>query len=104
LIVNIPPRHMKSLAVTVFWPCWEWLTRPETRWLFASHAKGLSTRDSLKCRRLIERPGFADPRVPALDRTLVERIGYMGLVSLICALRGEEPLGAHRRPVDQAAL
>jgi hypothetical protein len=37
LIVNIPPRHMKSLAVTVFWPCWEWLTRPETRWLFASY-------------------------------------------------------------------
>ena len=35
LIVNIPPRHMKSLAVTVFWPCWEWLSRPETRWLFA---------------------------------------------------------------------
>jgi hypothetical protein len=43
LIGNIPPRHMKSLAVTVFWPCWEWLTRPETRWLFASYAR--------RCRR-----------------------------------------------------
>ena len=39
LIVNIPPRHMKSLAVTVFWPSWEWLSRPETRWLFASYAQ-----------------------------------------------------------------
>ncbi len=38
------------------------------------------------------------------ERTLVERIGYSGLVSLLCAMRGEEPLGAHRRPVDQAAL
>src|SRR6266403_1020278 len=23
LVINIPPRHMKSLAVSVFWPCWE---------------------------------------------------------------------------------
>jgi hypothetical protein len=57
LIINIPPRHMKSLAVTVFWPCWEWLTRPETRWLFASYAQVLSTRDSLKGRRLISHSG-----------------------------------------------
>ena len=91
LIVNIPPRHMKSLAVTVFWPCWEWLTRPETRWLFASYAQGLSTRDSLKCRRLISRAGLDDSRRPAEEKTLIERIGYSGLVSLLCEMRGEEP-------------
>ena len=39
LVVNIPPRHMKSLAVTVFWPMWEWLTHPERRFLFASYAR-----------------------------------------------------------------
>ncbi|HZC14509.1 MAG TPA: hypothetical protein VE270_10870, partial [Thermoleophilaceae bacterium] len=70
LIVNIPPRHMKSLAVTVFWPCWEWLSRPETRWLFASYAQALSTRDSLKCRRLISRPGTTDPRKHDDERML----------------------------------
>src|SRR5215210_3986617 len=91
LIVNIPPRHMKSLAVTVFWPCWEWLTRPETRWLFASYAQALSTRDSLKCRRLLERPGVHDSRVPRSERTLLERIGYAGLVRLLAEMRGEEP-------------
>ncbi len=91
LIVNIPPRHMKSLAVTVFWPCWEWLTRPETRWLFASYAQALSTRDSLKCRRLISYPGTRDGRSAATERTLVERIGYLGLVSLLAQMRGAEP-------------
>ena len=91
LIVNIPPRHMKSLAVSVFWPCWEWLTRPETRWLFASYAQTLSTRDSLKCRRLISLPGFDDPRVPSGEKTLVERRGYGGLLSLLAEMRGEEP-------------
>jgi hypothetical protein len=52
--VNIPPRTMKSLIVSVFWPVWEWATRPATRWLFSSYSAGVSTRDSLKCRRIIE--------------------------------------------------
>lgn len=54
LIINIPPRHMKSLLVSVFWPCWEWIKNPHLRWLFSSYAQDLSTRDSLKCRRLLQ--------------------------------------------------
>lgn len=54
LIINMPPRHAKSLLVSVFWPCWEWTFSPATRWLFSSYAAALSIRDSLKCRRLIE--------------------------------------------------
>lgn len=54
LIINIPPRHMKSLAVSVFFPCWVWINNPTSRWLFSSYAQDLSTRDSLKCRRLIQ--------------------------------------------------
>src|SRR5215204_4086432 len=61
------------------------------RWLFASYAQNLSTRDSLKCRRLIEQTGVDDPRVPASERTLIERIGYRGLVELIAAMKDEEP-------------
>jgi predicted phage terminase large subunit-like protein len=58
LLINIPPRHAKSLTVAVFWPTWEWLTHPERRWLFASYALSLSVRDSLKCRRLILSPWY----------------------------------------------
>lgn len=58
LIINIPPRHMKSLAVCVFWPVWEWIEKPSTRWLFNSYAATLATRDSIKCRRLIESPVY----------------------------------------------
>ena len=54
LVINIPPRHMKSLTVSVFWPTWTWTWRPETRWLFSAYAEALATRDSLKCRRLIQ--------------------------------------------------
>lgn len=56
LLINMPPRHAKSLIVSVFWPVWEWLTHPARRWLYASYGQSLSTRDSLKCRRLIESP------------------------------------------------
>ena len=58
LLINVPPRHMKSLLVSVFWPAWEWIRWPERRWLFSSYAFGLSMRDSLKCRRLIESPWY----------------------------------------------
>src|SRR5271169_247635 len=58
LIINVPPRHMKSLQVSVFWPAWEWTRWPERRWLYSSYAASLSIRDSLKCRRLIESPWY----------------------------------------------
>ncbi|HZL37368.1 MAG TPA: phage terminase large subunit [Tepidisphaeraceae bacterium] len=58
LLINVPPRHMKSLAVGVFWPAWEWIAAPQRRWLFAAYGLSLSERDSLKCRRLIESPWY----------------------------------------------
>jgi predicted phage terminase large subunit-like protein len=54
LLINVPPRHMKSLLVSVFWPAWEWTRWPERRWLYSSYSSYLSIRDSVRCRRLIE--------------------------------------------------
>lgn len=58
LLINVPPRHMKSLLVSVLWPAWEWIRHPERRWLYSSYAANLSVRDSIKCRRLIESPWY----------------------------------------------
>lgn len=46
---------MKSLAVGVFWPAWEWGPKnlPATRIVAASHEQGLAVRDNLRARRLI---------------------------------------------------
>jgi predicted phage terminase large subunit-like protein len=54
LVVNIPPRNTKSLCVTVMWPCWEWIRRPELRYLCCSYAASLSTKHSVDRRRIIE--------------------------------------------------
>lgn len=53
LLINIPPRCTKSILVGVMWPCWSWIIRPETKWMFATYAQALTIRDSLKCRYLI---------------------------------------------------
>lgn len=53
LIINIPPRHMKSLTVCVFWPAWMWIQKPEMRFLFSSYSEDLSVRDNVKCQRII---------------------------------------------------
>jgi len=58
LLINMPPRHMKSLGVSVFWPAWEWLQNPKTQWLFASYAHTLSIRDNVKCRRVVLSPRY----------------------------------------------
>src|SRR5580692_7281248 len=54
LIINVPPGHAKSLLTAVFWPAWTWIDHPQSRWLFSSYREPLATRDSVKCRRLIE--------------------------------------------------
>jgi predicted phage terminase large subunit-like protein len=55
LVINVPPGAMKSLLCCVLWPAWEWAeVNPASRWLFSSYDKSLSTRDSVKCRRVIK--------------------------------------------------
>jgi len=67
LIINIPPRHMKSLLVSVAWPAWVWtlesvggmpLIGPGVGFLSTSYAHSLSVRDNVKCRRLIDSPWY----------------------------------------------
>jgi predicted phage terminase large subunit-like protein len=58
LLVTMPPRHSKSLIITVLWPVWEWTQLPSYRWVFASYAFALSVRDSIKRRKILKSPWF----------------------------------------------
>ena len=60
LIINIPPRHMKSLTCAVAFPCWTWIKQPWKQFLFASYNQALSTRDNVKCRRLMTSPWYRE--------------------------------------------
>lgn len=58
LLINMPPRHMKSTIVSVIWPVWTWLKKPSHRFLCSSYALSLAIRDNAAARRLIESPWF----------------------------------------------
>ncbi len=60
LLINVSPRCMKSLLCSVMWPVWVWLNDPKHRWLTASYAQDLATRDSVKARRLIQSNWFQE--------------------------------------------
>ena len=60
LLINIPPRHSKSTIVSVMYPMWEWLVRPEEKFLCASYSSVLSIRDNLKARRLVQSPWYQE--------------------------------------------
>jgi predicted phage terminase large subunit-like protein len=70
LLINIPPRHAKSLVTSVFWPAWTWIQDPMNgldgymlptigkgaRFLCASYSDRLSLRDSLRTRQIVQNP------------------------------------------------
>ena len=58
LIINVPPRHSKSISTAVLLPAWTWTHQPHKKFLYASYAASLSIRDSTKCRRLIDSPWY----------------------------------------------
>ena len=60
LLINVPPGTMKSTLVSVFWPAWEWTTKPHLRIIGASHSQSLATRDTMKMRRLIQSEWYQD--------------------------------------------
>ena len=65
LLICIPPRHGKSLIVSILWPAWIWTHTPEWRSLFVSHAASLAVEHARLCRQLVEshwyRTSFSEP-------------------------------------------
>jgi hypothetical protein len=54
LLVNMPPRHLKSSLISVMWVAWAWIHNPNEQFLCSSYSATISNRDSRYCRRLIE--------------------------------------------------
>jgi predicted phage terminase large subunit-like protein len=54
LLINMPPKHMKSYLVSVLWLPWHWIKIPTERWMFCSYSDNLCNRDSMKTRRIIQ--------------------------------------------------
>jgi predicted phage terminase large subunit-like protein len=58
LIINIPPRHMKSIQTTVCHPAWSWIKKPEKRFIKVSYSDSLSRKHNVLCRDIITSPWY----------------------------------------------
>ncbi len=53
LIINMPPRALKSVCINVAWPAWLLAQKPSTRIMTASYSSVLSIKHSLDCRLVV---------------------------------------------------
>jgi len=60
LIINIPPRCLKSTICCVFFPVWCWLQDSTEKILTGSYSQTLATRDTVKSRSLISSNWFQE--------------------------------------------
>lgn len=58
VVINVPPGTMKSLLVSVIWPCWMWARDPHLRILTAAYSDKRALDANLKARNIIKSPWF----------------------------------------------
>lgn len=58
LIINMPPRMLKSITVSVAWPAWLLAHQPSQRVMVASYAQLLSNKHSMDCRLVMQSPWY----------------------------------------------
>ncbi len=58
LLINVPPGTMKSVLVSVLWPCWMWAKDPTRKYLFATYSEKFTKRDARISRNLLNSRWF----------------------------------------------
>ena len=88
LIINLPPRSLKSICVSVAWPAWLMGHRPSKRIMAASYSRSLSIRHALDFRTVTTSPwygrlfpGFA----PAADQNEKHKLQERSLRNILPA-------------------
>src|SRR5262249_34307819 len=54
LVVNMPPRFLKSMSISVAWPAWLLGRDPSKRIIVASYSQYLSLKHAADCRALLQ--------------------------------------------------
>ncbi|MGN7661559.1 MAG: phage terminase large subunit [Anaplasma sp.] len=95
LIINIPPRSMKSICVSVAWPAWILGLNPKSRIIAASYSQILSERLSNDTRYILQSPWYKElfPEVviskSQKSRVQTTQLGYRFATSVGGSITGE---------------
>jgi predicted phage terminase large subunit-like protein len=96
LIINIPPRYLKSNLVTVGFPTWVWIKKPSERFMTASYSASLALKHSEDRRTIMSsawyQKGFGDRWNIVKDTTAVmenDKRGRMEACSILGSATGK---------------
>jgi predicted phage terminase large subunit-like protein len=97
LMINMPPRALKSVCVSVAWPAWLLGHNPALRIIVASYSQVLSIKHSLDCRAIMEsswyKEMFPETRLSEVHNTkskfLTSQFGFRFAVSVGGSITGE---------------
>lgn len=78
LVLNVPPGFCKSLTTDVFWPAWEWIKAPSTRYICTSSQAYLTERDNGRFLRIVSDPVY---RQLWGDRFALELMGVSNITN-----------------------
>jgi len=71
LLINIPPRHMKSLLVSIMYPAWRWLGDPSHRFIGTSYSMTNSLQFNTDSRLIIEHENYRNLILPDEETGLI---------------------------------
>ena len=97
LIINVPPRSMKSICVSIAWPAWILGLNPKARIIAASYSQILSERLSLDTRYILQTTWYQElfPEVKIIrdqntkHRFQTTQLGYRFATSVGGTITGE---------------
>lgn len=79
LLINVPPGFMKSLLSNVFFPAWQWIHKPQHRYIGYSYSQALTERDNIRFKQIIEsdlyRQLWGDRYGMAKDKNTIIQVG-----------------------------
>lgn len=68
LLVNIPPGFGKSLIASVFWPAWEWITKPWLTYLCVTGTSKVMLRDAIRCQEVVDSEWYQSSFIRTLPK------------------------------------
>jgi predicted phage terminase large subunit-like protein len=97
LIINIPPRYLKSVCISVAWPAWLLGLDPTKRIIVASYSQGLSEKHSQDCRLIMNsnwyRQSFPETKIASgkneKNKFVTTKCGFRFATSIGGTLTGE---------------
>src|SRR6266403_512524 len=107
LIINLPPRHLKSLLASIAFPAWCLGLDPSAQILCVSYAQDLADKLTRDCRGIMTSPWYRQicrtrlaPHRQAVQEFITTRQGYRLATSTGGVLTGRGALNALREVLD----